>query len=69
MTANPSPIATDATLLIVDDDETIRTLLAESLENGGYRTLTARNAREMDAHLASCERTKITASAAPRRFA
>lgn len=53
MNAKPSPIVPDATLLIVDDDETIRTLLAESLETGGYRTLTARNAREMDAHLAS----------------
>jgi two-component system OmpR family response regulator len=42
-----------ATLLIVDDDADIRNLLADSLEDRGYRTMTASNVVEMDRLLAT----------------
>ncbi|WEK01165.1 MAG: response regulator [Candidatus Sphingomonas phytovorans] len=42
-----------ATLLVVDDDADIRDLLAGSLEDRGYRTMTARNVVEMDRLLAT----------------
>ena len=41
-----------ATVLVVDDDEDIRKLLADSLSKRGYRVLTASSAREMDRLLA-----------------
>lgn len=41
-----------ATVLVVDDDEEIRRLLASSLTKRGYRVLTASNAQEMDRLLA-----------------
>lgn len=41
-----------ATVLVVDDDEEIRRLLAGSLGKRGYRVLTASNAQEMDRMLA-----------------
>lgn len=41
-----------ATVLVVDDDEEIRRLLAGSLTKRGYRVLTASNAQEMDRLLA-----------------
>ncbi|MEJ0039170.1 MAG: response regulator [Gammaproteobacteria bacterium] len=41
-----------ATLLLVDDDETIRTLLAENLVKRGYLVHTAANTTEMDGVLA-----------------
>jgi CheY-like chemotaxis protein len=34
------------TILVVDDDEAIRTLLQEELEEEGYKVLTATNARD-----------------------
>jgi CheY-like chemotaxis protein len=34
------------TILVVDDDEAIRTLLQEELEEEGYKIIIARNARE-----------------------
>lgn len=37
----------EATLLVVDDDRDIRTLLAEHLEGHGYRVLTAEDGRAM----------------------
>ena len=40
------------TLLVVDDEAAIRSLLAESLTRHGYRVETAANPREMDAVLA-----------------
>lgn len=41
-----------ATLLVVDDDEEIRRLLASQLSKRGYRVLTASSAQEMDRVLA-----------------
>jgi two-component system OmpR family response regulator len=41
-----------ATVLVVDDDEEIRKLLAGSLSKRGYRVLTAASAQEMDRVLA-----------------
>jgi two-component system OmpR family response regulator len=41
-----------ATLLLVDDDESIRRLLGDSLRRRGYRVLVAGNAQEMDRILA-----------------
>lgn len=41
-----------ATVLVVDDDDEIRRLLASSLTKRGYRVLTASNAQEMDRVLA-----------------
>lgn len=46
---NDSP---SATLLVVDDDRDIRTLLAQSLGAKGYKVETASNARDMDQILA-----------------
>jgi two-component system OmpR family response regulator len=43
---------TGATVLVVDDDEEIRKLLAGSLSKRGYRVLTASGAQEMDRILA-----------------
>ena len=40
-----------STLLVVDDDEEIRNLLAEYLTNQGFEVLTALDAREMDVRL------------------
>jgi two-component system OmpR family response regulator len=52
-TASPrSEPETGRTLLVVDDEAAIRTLLAESLGRHGYRVETAANPREMDAVLA-----------------
>ncbi len=51
----PNSVLADAAkpvLLVVDDDQMIRTLLAESLGMHGYQVETATNAREMDAVLA-----------------
>lgn len=52
MNAQSSEEEPNATILIVDDDDAIRALLAQSLGARGYRTRTARNAREMDNLLA-----------------
>lgn len=41
-----------ATVLVVDDDDEIRRMLAGSLSKRGYRVLTASNAQEMDRVLA-----------------
>ncbi len=49
---SPIPDATGATLLVVDDDHAIRSLLAESLGQHGYRVETAASAQEMDRMLA-----------------
>lgn len=38
---------TTSTILIVDDDHDIRSLLAEYLDNNGFRTITATNGQEM----------------------
>ncbi len=46
------PDAAKPVLLVVDDDQMIRTLLAESLGLHGYQVETATNARDMDAVLA-----------------
>lgn len=46
------PIHDAPTLLIVDDDQAIRSLLAQSLERHGYRIETASTSREMDVVLA-----------------
>ena len=41
-----SPDTAAKTVLVVDDEETIRTLYAEELEEEGYRVVTAGSARE-----------------------
>jgi len=40
-----SPDTAAKTVLVVDDEETIRTLYAEELEEEGYRVVTAGSAR------------------------
>src|SRR5688500_10731882 len=50
MTNDPGDVG--ATLLLVDDDESIRRLLGDSLRKRGYRVLSAGNAQEMDRILA-----------------
>ena len=49
---SPNSDAAATTLLVVDDDHAIRSLLAESLGLHGYRVETAASAQEMDAVLA-----------------
>jgi two-component system OmpR family response regulator len=49
---SPNPDATGTTLLVVDDDHAIRSLLAQSLGMHGYRVETAASAQEMDTVLA-----------------
>jgi len=51
MTSNP-PLPAETILLIVDDDQAIRTLLADSLGMHGFRVETAANAQDMDVMLA-----------------
>ena len=51
MTSNP-PLPAETVLLIVDDDQAIRTLLADSLGMHGFRVETAANAQDMDVMLA-----------------
>eukprot|EP01032_Pedospumella_encystans_P006620 gene6620-7942_t len=46
------PIHDAPTLLIVDDDQAIRSLLTQSLERHGYRVETAATSQEMDIALA-----------------
>ena len=45
--SNPAPGATDAHILIVDDDAEIRRLAAKFLRNHGHRVTAARDPREM----------------------
>ena len=42
-----------STVLVVDDDEEIRNLLAEYLSNQGFKVVTALDAREMDVQLST----------------
>ncbi|MES2421762.1 MAG: response regulator [Pseudomonadota bacterium] len=52
MLSNSAHDATKPVLLVVDDDQIIRTLLAQSLGMHGYQVETATNAQEMDGVLA-----------------
>lgn len=47
------------TILICDDDNDVRTLLADVMAVGSYHVLTARNAAECRTHLASGERVDL----------
>jgi two-component system OmpR family response regulator len=54
MNAMFSPMSLDTRILIVDDDEGIRTLVASFLEKHGFQTDAAAHPEEMRAKLAAC---------------
>lgn len=55
MSAVPAPGATEAHVLVVDDDEQIRKLAAKLLREHGYRVSVARDGREMRQALQSAQ--------------